>query len=234
MKLNRILAVVLAALLLMTMGAGALAERTMTVQGVGSVRVDSDRAGISLGVREVAEEVIQAQTQVNAKVGAIVESLKAMGLGDEDISTNGIGIYPNYNYDEGESIINYTAYNTIYVTVKDVNNTGAYIDAAFAAGANSLDYVDFSAADTDAAAAQALTLAVQSATEKARVLADASGVKLGAILSITDSTEGGYDGGALYARNDYDVAEEAAGTSIMAARQTVSATVKITYALEDE
>ena len=45
-------------------------------------------------------------------------------------------IYPNYNYDEGETISGYTAYNNIYVTVSDVNNTGAYIDAAFAAGAS--------------------------------------------------------------------------------------------------
>ena len=174
MKMKRIAAVVLAAL--MMLGATALAQGTITVQGYGSVKVDSDQAGINLGVREVADEIMTAQTRVNEKISAIVEALKAMGVAEDAISTNGLGIYPNYNYDEGETISGYTAYNNIYVTVSDVNNTGAYIDAAFAAGANNLDYVDFSATDTEAAAAQALTLAVSSAKDKAQVIADAAGV----------------------------------------------------------
>ena len=231
MRNNRIVAVVMAILMLLA-GTVALAQGSLTVQGTGSVKVESDRAGISLGVREVDEEVLKAQNKVNEKIAAIIEALKAMGVSGDDISTNGIGIYPNYNYDEGETIVGYTAYNTLYLTVKDVNNTGAYVDAAFAAGANSLDYVEFSAADTEAADAKALTLAVESAREKAQVLADAAGVKLGGILEIRDSADTGFDGSGIYAKNA--VAEEAAaGTSVLASKQTVSATVSITFALED-
>ena len=231
MNKNRIVAAVMAILMLLA-GTVALAQGSLTVQGIGSVKVESDRAGISLGVREVDEEVLKAQNKVNEKIAAIIEALKAKGVSGEDISTNGIGIYPNYNYDEGETIVGYTAYNTLYLTVKDVNNTGAYVDAAFAAGANSLDYVEFSAADTEAAAAKALTLAVESAREKAQVLADAAGVKLGGILEIRDSADTGFEGSGIYAKNA--VAEEAAaGTSVLASKQTVSATVSITFALED-
>ena len=229
MKMKRIAAVVLAAL--MMLGATALAQGTITVQGYGSVKVDSDQAGINLGVREVADEIMTAQTRVNEKISAIVEALKAMGVEEDAISTNGLGIYPNYNYDEGETISGYTAYNNIYVTVSDVNNTGAYIDAAFAAGANNLDYVDFSATDTEAAAAQALTLAVSSAKDKAQVIADAAGVKLGSILEIRDSADTGYDGQTLFARNTAE--GTGAGTAVMASKQTVSAIVSITFALED-
>ena len=180
---NRIVALIVALLMLLA-GTAALAENTITVQGIGSVKVDSDRAGISLGVREAAAEVMTAQSMVNERISAIVEVLKGMGLTEDDISTNGIGIYPNYNYDDGETIIGYTAYNNIYLTVKDVNNTGAYIDAAFAAGANSLDYVEFSATETEEADAKALALAVESAREKARIIADAAGVKLGEIVEM--------------------------------------------------
>ena len=229
MKKNVMIALIVALALLMT--PAALAQGTITVQGVGSVKVDADRAGISLGVREVAEEVVVAQSQVNERIAAIVAALKAMGVAEDAISTNGLGIYPNYNYDDGETISGYTAYNNIYVTVTDVNNTGAYIDAAFAVGANSLDYVEFSAADTEKAAAQALTLAVGSARDKAQVIADAAGVKLGGILEIHDSAEGAYDG-ALYARNAVE-SDKGTGTGVMASKQTVSAVVSITFALED-
>ena len=63
-------------------------------------------------------------------------------------------------------------------------------------------------------------------------LADAAGVKLGGILEIRDSADTGFDGSGIYAKNA--VAEEAAaGTSVLASKQTVSATVSITFALED-
>lgn len=231
MKTNRFIALIMAMLVLLA-GTAALAEGTLTVKGFGSVQVDSNRAGISLGVREIADEVMTAQAKVNEKIGAIVEALKQMGVTDDAISTNGIGIYPNYNYDDGETISGYTAYNNIYLTVADVNNTGAYIDAAFAAGANSLDYVEFSAAETEAAAAQALTLAVQSAREKAQIIADAAGVKLGAVLQINDSGDTVYDVSGLYTKNAVE-SDAGAGTGVMASKQTISASVSITFAMEE-
>ena len=230
MNRNRIVAFVVAMLMLLV-GTAALAENTITVQGIGSVRVDSDRAGISLGVREASEEVMTAQSMVNERISAIVEVLKGMGLTEDAISTNGIGIYPNYNYEDGETIIGYTAYNTIYLTVTDVNNTGAYIDAAFAAGANSLDYVEFSATQTEEADAKALALAVESAREKAQIIADAAGVKLGKILEIRDNPDASYGGNGIYVKNA--VEEDAgSGTNVMASKQTVTAAVSITFGFE--
>ena len=229
--MNKIRFVALLMVMLLLAGTAALAQSTITVQGIGSVKVDSDRAGISLGVREASTELMTAQSIVNERISAIVEVLKGMGLSEEDISTNGIGIYPNYNYDDGETIIGYTAYNNIYLTVTDVNNTGAYIDAAFTAGANSLDYVEFSANETEEADAKALALAVESAREKAQIIADAAGVKLGDIVEIHDNSDMSYGGNGLYVKN---AVEEAAGsgTDVMASKQTITATVSITFAFE--
>ena len=109
-------------------------------------------------------------------------------------------------------------------------NAGAYIDAAFAAGANSLDYVDFSAKDTQEAANQALALAVESARERAKVLAEAAGLDLGGILEIRDGSDSGYDYGAAYARNASEE-DVGGGTEVLASKQSVSASVIITFAL---
>ncbi len=232
MKMTRIVAIILAVLMLLT-ASMALAESTMTVQGVGTVKVKSDRAGISLGVRETDRELMAAQTRVNEKIADIIKALKAMGVAEEAITTNGISIYPNYNYDVEETISGYTASNTLYVLVADVDNTGAYIDAAFAAGANSLDYVEFSAVETDDAAARALQLAVDSARAKAQVLADAAGMKLGGVLEIRDDGSSGYVSGDFYAKTNAAEADAGAGTGVMAGMQTVYASVSITFALED-
>jgi len=228
-KLNLLFSIMVVAVLLLT-GTGALAQATLTVQGVGVVRVDADSVSISIGVREVADDVMTAQGAVNERISEVIAALKEMGVPADAISTNGIGIYPNYSYDEVETITGYTAYNNIIFTVSDVANAGAYIDAAFAAGANSLDYVDFSAKDTQEAANQALALAVESARERAKVLAEAAGLDLGGILEIRDGSDSGYDYGAAYARNASEE-DVGGGTEVLASKQSVSASVIITFAL---
>ena len=225
----RVIALALAALLLL--GVSALAEGSMTVQGVGTVLVDADRVGISLGVREIADDAVSAQAMVNGKIAAIVQALKDMGIGADAISTNGIGIYPNYSYDETNGLTGYTAYDNIYFTTADVNNSGTYIDAAFAAGANSLDYVEFSATDIGDAADQATILAVESAKAKARVLASAAGKQVGDILEIRDDGGTGFDAGSPYAKNES--ADMGAGTEVLPSKQKISAAVSITFALVD-
>ncbi len=231
MKLTRniIIVAVMAALLL---AGAALAEGTMTVQGVGTVKVDADRVNISLGVREVAPDVAKAQGSVNEKIASVIEALKEKGVGADAISTAGLGVYPNYDYssyDGSETITGYTAYNTIYLLLSDVNNSGAYIDAAFAAGANSLDYVEFAAADTAEAADRALTLAVENAKEKAGVLARAAGVELGDITEIQEIGSNSYEVNTLFARSEE--ADKGAGTEVLASKQSVTAAVNVTYAI---
>lgn len=226
--MKKLIAMILA---LMLVGSFALAEHTLTVRGVGTVKMDADRVGISLGVREVDTDVQSAQSKVNEKIDKIIEALQGMGDIVDSTSTNSIGIYPNYSYTEDglEAISSYTAYNSLYVTLKDADSAGACIDKAFAAGANTLDYVDFSAVGTEKASDKALALAVESARHKAEVLAGASGVRLGEILEIRDEADMGYDVNVPYARA---AAEETdAGTGVLASQQTISATVLITYAI---
>lgn len=224
---TKILAIAMAALLALT-GLAALAEEgTITVQGIGVVNVDADRATISLGVREIAPDVKTAQSTVNEKLDAVISALEAMGVGEEDISTSGIGIYPNYDYSGEEKIVGYTAYNSINVSVSDGQNAGAYIDAAFAAGANNLDYVDFYASDTAEAGEKALALAVESAEAKARVLARAAGVALGRILQIDENSDGYYNATTAFAR--VEEADAGSGTRVMGSSQQVTATVSVTY-----
>lgn len=218
------------AAMLMIVGTGAFAERTITVQGVGSVKVDADHVGVSMGVREVAQDVMDAQNAVNAKIDAVVEALREMGDVVENVSTNGISLYPNYNYNEDvEQIIGYTAYNSVYVTLTDASTVGQCIDAAFEAGVNSLDYVDFTAVDTSEASDKALTLAVESASHKAQVLADAAGVQLGEILRMDDGYNMSYDYNAAYAKTEEDAG--GMGTQVLPARQMVTANVVITFAI---
>ena len=232
--LKKVLAITLAVAL---MGVCALAEGALlTVQGNGRVSLSADTATISLGIRKYASDVKAAQQAVNRNMDAVIGALTEAGVAMEDIYTNSISIYPEYDYDDADDeeessyIKGYSASNSITVVTGDIDNVGAYLDAAFDAGANTLDDVSFSASDTTEAANQALKLAIEDARGKAEVMAEAAGMALGDVVALSEGD--GYSAGApvYYAKSA--VTEDAAeGTQVLASRQSVSASVTMQFEL---
>ena len=92
----------------------------------------------------------------------------------------------------------YTASNSIEIRTTDIDSVGEIIDIAFAAGANELNAVNFSASNAGEAQQQALALAVENAMTKAQTLADAAGVGIGEVLSLEEQPSYGAATGAAY------------------------------------
>lgn len=235
MKIRAVIAVILAFAL--SMGACALAEDArLTVQGSGLVTLDPDNATIIVGVRESAADVGEAQSTVNAKLADVVEKLRSMGVKDEDIQTNSIDIFEDYDYSSGDDDSPrrfYSASNSISVTIADIDNAGSYIDAVFEAGANTFSGISFEASDTEAAKKRALELSVENARKKAEILARAAGMEITGITSIAEQDSGMY--GNYLAKNSLDFAVESAdaggGTLVFSNQIQVSATVTVEYAM---
>ena len=229
--MKKLLIMIIAAAMILGCSAALAQNASLTVQGAGMVYVDADRATISIGVRETGEQLADVQAAVNQKIADVISALKEMGIGEDDISTNAINIYANYDYStDVEQLTGYTGYNSIFVTTSDVANVGAYIDAGFAAGANNLDNVEFYASDTTEAGKQALAMAVENARIKAEVLAQASGMRLGSIVEIREGAVDEYNMPVMYAKTE----EAGAGTQVIASRQRVNAAVSITFDLVPE
>lgn len=203
----------------------------LTVTGEATVTLPADMAVVTLGVQENAADVREAQSAVNGKIAAVRAALVELGIDNADVSTDSLYIYANYDYSDSSDgrIVSYHASNTLRVIVRDVNNAGAAIDAAFAAGANTLDNVSFCASDDSAARDQACRQAVEAAMHKASVVAEAAGMQLGSISNI--SVGQGYD---YYDAGNYARAEAAldsaagAPTDIQSSGVLVSASVTIT------
>ena len=223
-------------LAILALGTGAaLAEGTkLTVSGSGTVLVESDLAVVTVGVREASTDVLVAQSTVNEKIAAIKQSLLDAGAKESEINTDSINIYANYDYsDNTEVIVGYTANNTLSVRTTDIDNVGALIDAAFAAGANTLDNVQFTVQDDSEAREQALTEAVEDARRKAEVLAAAAGLQIASIESIAESGVYTYDSMRNYAMMDEATTESGgAGTLVQAALVSVDASVSMEFELQ--
>ena len=212
----------------------ALAEGAqLTVQGTGLVSLKADRVTVSIGVQAHAEDVMTAQKQANESIAAVIEALVEAGIAREDIHTDTISIYSEYDYDT-DVIGSYTAYNNLSATTSDTENAGVYIDAAFAAGANQLNNVQFFSSDTSEAGRKALALAVENAEEKAAVLAEAAGMKLGSIVSVQERGCDDYYGNPMIYAKEAAEEDAGSGTQVFAAQLSVTANVTVVYELIQE
>ena len=233
--MKRIIAIAL--MMMLILGCGALAESTLNVTGSGTVYVAADRVSASLGISINGEDLGELQNQANEKMNAICQALMDAGLDGSNISTNYLYISPRYDYSgETEQINGYSINNSLTITTDDIDSIGTYIDAAFAAGANTFDSISFSVKDESQAQTKALELAVEDAQSKAQVIAAAAGRELGGILTISQGSEDEYSyynstaGSGMYMREAS--AMDGAATTVRAAQIRVNAQVQISYELK--
>ena len=233
-KMKKIAAIFL---IIMILAAGtALADTKITVSGTGETQVAADTAIISLGVSARDRDVLKAQQKANEAIAAIRKTLGEHGVKEECINTDYLNIYALYDYSgDQEQIAAYNASSTLAVKVTDMDSVGALIDAAFAAGANTLNGISFSASDPQEAEAESLKKAVAEAKTKAAVMAEAAGLTITGMDTMTEGgvySYGNNVGNFNAKRLEMTGAGADAGTVVQAAKLIVSATVSITFTAE--
>jgi uncharacterized protein YggE len=162
----------------------------VTVNGHGSVSITPDTALAQVGVEARAPQLNDALSDATQRMTQVLDSVRALGIDSKDISTSRISIEPiaapRRNEGDPVRIDGYRVGNTAQVRIRDVRAVGRVLDAVVRAGANTVGSLAFTVSDRTAVEAQARTLAVRDAATKARQLADAAGVRLGALLSLTE------------------------------------------------
>jgi uncharacterized protein YggE len=161
--------------------------RTLSVNGIGQTYLTPDIAYIYVGVHTESATASDAVSANTEKTNAVTEAIKKAGVDAKDISTTNFSIYPSQQYapDGQVSGTIYMVDNTVYVTVRDLKNLGSLLDDVVAAGANSINSIQFDVADKSAAVKEARTKAVANAKTQAQELADAAGVELVEIQTIS-------------------------------------------------
>ena len=204
MKTSRILCLGLCVLIAITL-AGCEAEsvipllqstkdRSIHVEGSGSVTGEPDIATLNLGVSVEKETVAEAREAAAVAMTAVLDSLKTNGTAEEDIQTENFSIHPQYDYTEnGRVLRGYRVNNTISAKVRDLQSLSDIIDDAAGAGGDIIVVrsIQFMIEDPTELQMQARALAARDAEAKAQTLADAHGVKLGKPVTITEVISGG-------------------------------------------
>lgn len=163
------------------------------VLGEGEARVSPDMAIISLSVLKEAETAREAMDQNNSDMAAVIAALKEEGVEAKDLQTSGLSISPQYVYpndSNGEQkprIIGYQVTNALTVRVRDLDKVGHVLDRSVSLGVNQGGNIIFTNDDPAAAMSDARKRAVEDAVSKAETLAQAAGVSVGKVLSISES-----------------------------------------------
>ena len=80
----------------------------------------------------------------------------------------------------------YRVTNQVRITLRDTGKLGAILDKVVSLGANQIDSIEFGVAEPEALKDEARKLALKNVTDNAKLYAQAAGVTLGPILSITE------------------------------------------------
>jgi uncharacterized protein YggE len=201
--------------------------------GTAELKVTPDQATIQVGVERQSATAKYAKTEVARTSRKILAALKELKVDDKDIQTAYLYLDPMIDYRKGVRITNFTAEQSLSVTVRDLSKLDTVMDAVISAGANHIGGIEYQSSELRRYKDEARDSAAQAAREKAEALAKALGNQIGKTYSIVEVPEAqGYSGPiagmtANTSLEDY----RSRGPSTAPGQLTVKASVVISFDL---
>ncbi len=211
-------------------GSGISPVRTVTVAGEGIVTVKPDTARVDLGVSVTESTAKGALAEAADKANALIATLKATGIAEDDIRTSGLSLYPRYD-DSYQNITGYNVTNSVTVTIRKIDSAGSVIDAAagFVGDAITISGISFFVDDDAAATADARDAAMADAKLRAEQFSAAAGASVGQVLTISEVNTSTPQ--PLYYETAAADSAGESSTPIQTGTQDLTVTVTVTYQL---
>nr|WP_301549793.1 SIMPL domain-containing protein [Methylorubrum thiocyanatum] len=160
------------------------------VIGRASQEVAPDFASVEIGVESRGATPAAALDAASQAAKGIVATAKEMGVAEADIGTSAVTLQPrikNVRLPDGtmgEREDGYTASNRVRVRLAEMGRLGELMRRTLDSGANRIQGISFGLRDPAAADAAVQVAAVKDAKAQAERIAEATGVKLGSVISI--------------------------------------------------
>jgi uncharacterized protein len=167
------------------------AEGTLLeVVAEGSSTRTPDLAVLQAGVVSQAPSAAEAMRLNGTRMAAVLAALRRAGVAERDLQTSAIGLSPQYRYAENQPpvITGYQASNQVTIRFRDIAASGKILDALVREGANNISGPELVVDKPDAALDQARTAAVAKARARATLYAQAAGLRVDRILSISETS----------------------------------------------
>ncbi len=227
---------VFALALMLAIPALAFADRDsaeIAAQGTVVVTAAPDMVTVTANASVSGRSVADAQEGMNAIVQSATQKLLDLGVEEKDIVTTSYTYNPTYDYkydynSETPTVNGYQADHTLSITCKDVDMLDSVIGVVTDCGMSEIYNVEYDVSNRSELYRQALKAAIEEAAAKAEGMAEAVGMTIDHLESVTENT--GFDEHTV---STYDGAvsmkAEAAGTGIRSGSVSVTASVTAVY-----
>lgn len=163
--------------------------RQVTVVGSGQVQGVPDTLTADAGIEFTAPDVTTAMNQTNDRQQAVISALVGAGLDRKDISTTTVTLEPQYGNGTA-TITGYRATNAIRVKIHPTEAASRMLALIVGTGgdATRISSVSYSIADDSQLVKDARARAFTDAKARADQYAQLSGLRLGRVLSISETS----------------------------------------------
>ena len=163
-------------------------SRQVTVVGSGQVQGTPDTLTANVSIEFTAPDVTAAMNQTSELQQAVINALVTAGVDRKDIRTTQVRLQPQYG-PESSAIVGYRASNSIAVKIRNLDSASNALALIVSTGgdATRINSVNYSIDDDSQLVKDARARAFQDAKDRAQQYAQLSGLKLGKVVSISES-----------------------------------------------
>ena len=118
-----------------------------------SLRTPPDEASITVGTQAKAPTATAAVAANKVKTEKLLAAIRAAGIRERDIQTQGIQLQPDYRWDNQpngqgrQTLVGYIASNSVQIKTRDIDRLTSLLDALTTAGADSVYGPNFGISD---------------------------------------------------------------------------------------
>jgi uncharacterized protein len=223
--LSAVLVIAASALAPLPAQAAEKIDKLITVTGEATVAAAPDAAQIRIGVSSQGKNA-RAASDANVKdMTVVLAAIKESGVADRDIQTTSLSLQPQYdpNKTGGARLIGFQANNQVTIKVRDIGQLPNILDRAISAGANEMSGIEFVVSEQSKLLDKARAEAIADARRKAELYANAAGMKVGRVITISEE-------GTVPPPRTFQ-AVRAGAAAIAPGEQTLRAVVTVSYEL---
>lgn len=209
--------------------------RTINVSGLGKATSPPDMATIYTGVITQSPTAGEALAANNQAMDNLQRVLEEHQIAAKDIQTSNFNVQPDYERGpRGQTkpkIVSYRVTNQVQVRVRNLPGLGKVLDALVKAGSNQMSGIRFGIDDPTGVLNQARNRAISDARARAELYAQAAGVRVGKVITISEQTAH-----VPQPRMMGRAMEMAPASSVpvAAGEQELQAAIQMTFSLEDD
>jgi uncharacterized protein YggE len=165
-------------------------SHTVTVTAQGKTTATPDLAELTFSVVTQGADPAALSNNNNTQMNSVIQFLEGQGIATSDIQTVAYDLQPNYQYPKTGTrgvISGYTLTQSVQVKIHDLTKVASVIGGLAPLGVNQIGGVTFTFSNDTKVIAAARADALAKANAEAQQMAQAAGMPLGGVVSITEN-----------------------------------------------